>query len=74
MALRKWYIDEALHSFSRLLKVLPQMSGEEVVEALRLESETRRRKSIMIRLIGRAARINELAYVAQLKKEFGYAE
>lgn len=74
MASRKWYIDEALHSFSRLLRVLPQMTEEEVLEALQLESESRRRKSIIDRLIGRAARINEINYVNQLRRNCNYAD
>lgn len=68
--LRKWYVDEALHSFSRLMAVINRMTQEEVLEALKLESETRRRPSIMTRLIGKSARLNELQYVDQLKKRF----
>lgn len=67
---RKWYIDEALHSFSRLMAVLNRMNEREVLEALKLESESRRRPSITRRLIGRAARLNELQYVTNLKEQF----
>lgn len=69
---RKWYIDEALHSFSRMMAVIGRMTEEEVLEALKLESETRRRPSIMARLIGRAARLKELEYVGHLKSIFNY--
>lgn len=74
MAVRKWYLDEALHSFPRLMHVINTLTEEEVLEALALESGTRRRRSIMSRLISRAARLNEIKYVAQLKKEYGYAQ
>jgi hypothetical protein len=72
MAVRKWYIDEALHSFARLMRVINRMTEEEVLEALKLESETRRRPTIMSRLIGKAARLNELQYVNHLKTRFSY--
>jgi hypothetical protein len=70
MAVRKWYIDEALHSFPRLMHVLRDMSEEEVIAALKLECETRRRRSIMYRLVSRAARLNELKYVEELKRKY----
>lgn len=73
MAVRKWYIDEALHSFSRLLVVLASMTEEEVLAALALESSARRRPTVMSRLISRAARLNELNYVSELKGKYGYA-
>lgn len=54
------------------MTVINRMTEEEVLDALKLESETRRRASIMSRLIGKAARINEVQYVTHLKERFNY--
>lgn len=70
MATRKWYIDEALHSFTRLMSVINDMTEEEVYAALALEAGSRRRKSLMDRLIGRAARLTELKTVEHLKRTY----
>lgn len=67
---RKWYLDEALHSFSRLMSVINHMTEGEVKAALDLEAQTRRRKSIIIRLIGRAARLAEIRTSEQLKEQY----
>lgn len=73
MSVRKWYIDEALHSYSRLLEVLGTMTEEEVLAALELEASTRRRPTFLSRLVSRAVRLNELKYVAELKRKHGHA-
>lgn len=69
---RKFYIDQALLSYSSLMGVLSDMSEEEVIAALQLEAATRRRRSIIDRLISRAARLNELSYVANLKEKISW--
>jgi hypothetical protein len=46
------------------------MTEEEVLAALELESATNRRWSVIDRLVKRAARLNEIRYVAQLKERF----
>lgn len=70
MTVRKFLIGQALDSFSALKVHLAEMTEEEVLAALQLESATRRRPSIIDRLISRAARLNELSYVAKLKEKF----
>jgi len=70
MTVRKFLIGQALDSFSALKDHLTEMTEEEVLAALQLESATRRRPSIIDRLISRAARLNELSYVAKLKEQF----
>jgi hypothetical protein len=73
MSIRQYYIDEALQSFHRQRRIIAQMTEEECLEALRLESETRRRKSVMKPLIGRAVHLRERDYSKQLKRKFRYA-
>jgi len=52
----------------RLGEIIDELTHEEVIAALDLESGTRRRKSIINRLISRATRLNELAYTKSLKE------
>ena len=67
---RQWYVSEALDSVRRLNDILDELSEEEVIAALELESGSRRRRSIVERLISRAVRLNELKYVAHLKEKY----
>lgn len=70
MAVRSWHIDQALASYPSLKRVLGELTEEEVLRALELESATLRRRSIIDRLISRAVRLNELSYSRQLKEKF----
>jgi hypothetical protein len=70
MATRKHYIQQALESFSSLSKTLDELTEEEVLACLELEASSRRRQSILDRLISRAVRLNELLYNRQLKDKF----
>jgi hypothetical protein len=70
MSVRKMVIDQALTSYSGLIRVLPEMTEEEVLACLELESATLRRQSIIDRLISRAARLHECFYSSQLKEKF----
>lgn len=70
MAVRRFYINQALSSFKGLNAVLDELTEEEVLACLRLESSSRRRQSILDRLISRATRLNELSYNRQLKEKF----
>ena len=70
MSVRKACIDQALTSYPSLKAIVNELTEEEVMAALEIESATRRRQSIVLRLIARANRINELRYVAELKKKF----
>jgi hypothetical protein len=72
MSVRKWYVSEALTSFARLSELLPELTEEEVLACLRLESASNRRGTVIDRLISRAVRLNEIAYAAKLKKEFSH--
>jgi hypothetical protein len=68
MSVRKACIDQALTSYPSLKTIVNELTEEEVMAALDIESATRRRQSIVLRLI--ANRINELRYVAELKKKY----
>jgi hypothetical protein len=70
MRIRKFYIDQALKSFSDLARVLEELTEAEILACLELEASSRRRQSVLDRLISRAVRINELAYSTRLKEKF----
>lgn len=70
MAIRRSYIDDALASYTGLTRILEELTEEEVLACLRLEASSRRRQSILDRLISRAVRLNELSYNRQLKEQF----
>lgn len=70
MTVRRFYINQALTSFKCLSAVLDELTEEEVLACLRLESSSRRRQSILDRLISRAVRLNELTYNRHLKEKF----
>lgn len=70
MTVRKSYIDTALLSYASLASVIDELSEDEVLACLQLESASRRRQSIIDRLISRAVRINELSYSTSLKERF----
>lgn len=70
MAVRKWYLNQALASYPSLKRVLGELTQEEVLAALELESATLRRRSLIDRLISRAIRLNELTFTRQLKEQY----
>jgi hypothetical protein len=70
---RDWYVNQALESVVRLNEILSELTEDEVIAALRLESQSRRRRSIVDRLISRAVRLRELTYVNYLKEHYSYA-
>jgi hypothetical protein len=67
---REWYVGRALDSFQSLLEVLMELTADEVIAALELESQSRRRRAIVDRLVSRAIRLNEISYAAQLKEKY----
>lgn len=70
MAVRRYYIDQALKSFKGLTTALDELTEEEVLACLALEAGSRRRPSVLNRLISRAGRLQELRYTSQLKEKF----
>jgi hypothetical protein len=70
MAVRKWHLGQALESFARLNEIITELTEDEVLAALELEAASRRRRSMIDRLISRAVRLNEMNYVANLKEKY----
>lgn len=70
MTVRRYYIDQALTSYTSLTRTLSELTEEEVLACLKLESGTLRRSSVLNRLISRAGRLHELRYTSQLKEKF----
>lgn len=68
--IRKWYLDQALKSFTSLNEVLGKLTEKEVFAALELESASTRRQSFIDRLISRAVHLNKLSYRRQLTEKF----
>lgn len=66
----KYKVAEALRSFSALLRILDDLTEEEVLACLQLEASTQRRESVLNRLISRAVRLNEVSYSRQLKEKY----
>lgn len=67
---RDWYVSEALSSMMRLNELLLELTEDEVIAALTLESQSRRRRSIVDRLISRAVRMNEVNYSTTLRNKY----
>ena len=69
MEIRKWQVKQALQSAVLLAETLSSLTEKEVHYCLDLESETRRRKSLIECLINRAARFNKQRYIETLKEK-----
>ena len=70
MAVRKWHLNQALVSYPSLKAVIGELTLEEVIAALELESGSLRRRSLIDRLISRAVRLNEISFTNHLKEKF----
>ena len=70
MTVRKWYVNRALESYSSLNKIVNELTESEVMAALELEAASRRRHSIVTRLIQRAVRLQSIELTRQLKEKF----
>lgn len=68
--IRDWYVGQALTSVTRLNEILVELTEDEVLAALNLESQSTRRRSILDRLISRAVRLNEIEHAAKLKLKY----
>jgi hypothetical protein len=65
-----WNVSQALSSMARLTELLPELTEADVIAALELESRSRRRRSVINRLISRATRLNELRYSTSLQRKY----
>ena len=70
MTVRKWLLAQATQSYTTLRTVVNQLTYEEIIAALELESQSLRRKSIINRLISRASRLKEIETICQLKEKY----
>ena len=68
--IRQWHVQEALASYLSLQTMMSELTEQEVLRALEVEHRTRRRRSIIDRLIARAVRLNEITYQQQLKEKY----
>ena len=70
MTVRKWHLAQATQSYTTLRTVVNQLTYEEIIAALELESQSLRRKSIINRLISRASCLKEIETICQLKEKY----
>jgi len=68
--LREWHMSQALHSVARLNAVLLELTELEIMACLDLETASRRRQSIIVRLIKRAVRLKEIECAKALKLKY----
>lgn len=68
--IRQSFVTQALESYPELGRLINELTEKEVLQALNVESRTRRRQSIIDRLIARACRLNEINYQQQLKEKY----
>lgn len=69
-AVRKWYLGQATHTYATLRTVVNDLTHDEVIAALELESKSLRRPSVINRLISRASRLAEIETTRQLKEKY----
>ena len=70
MTVRKWHLAQATQSYTTLRTVVNQLTYEEIIAALELESQSMRRKSVINRLISRASRLKEIEFTRHLKEKY----
>ena len=73
-SIRKWYLNEALVSYRRLEAVADDLTLEEVMAALELESATQRRRSLTDKLISRAVRLEGIKIGIALSERFHHGK
>ncbi len=70
MTALSWKVQRALDSFRSLAGSIDELSEEEVYQALEFEVETRRRSSVINRLIAKAADLNRQTFLTTLKEKY----
>lgn len=64
-----WRTSRALESFRELSKVIDQLTEDEVYYCLRLEVETQRRKTVIDRLVAKAADFHRQHFITALQEK-----
>ena len=72
MAIREWHTKRTLESFRSLLDNVGELTEEDVLHCLHFEVGTRRRTSVVNRLIQQAAEINRQNYLNSLKEKLAW--
>ncbi|MBK8467619.1 MAG: hypothetical protein IPL32_17535 [Chloracidobacterium sp.] len=67
--LNEWRISEALTSVRRLMGVLQQMTDEELIEAIKLEEASLRRKHILEKLYRQSRVLARKTHQANIKEK-----
>ena len=67
--MRQWHVGQALRSFRYLDKIIDELTEEEVLHVLEIESGAQRRKTIMNRLLQKAVDLNRHNYEVTLKEK-----
>lgn len=70
MAVRQLHIAEALVSFRRLGRIMHELTLEEVMAALDLESASQRRLSLTTKLVDRAVQLESQTIRKRLQEKF----
>jgi len=70
MATRKWFTSRALVSYRALGKVVDGLTLDETTACLDLEAATRRRRSVIDRLIKRAVRLSLIEIETRLQEKY----
>jgi hypothetical protein len=65
-----WKVQRALDSFRSFADAFSELTEQEVLDALEFESSTRRRVSIMDRLISKAGDFHRQHYLNSLKEKY----
>jgi hypothetical protein len=69
MAVRKLFVAEALVSIRRLNRITDELTIEEVMACLNLESASRRRQSVTDKLISQAVRLESQSLLERLQEK-----
>ena len=67
---REWHVKRALESMVSLAEISRDLTLDEVLYCLDLESQSQRRKSVMATLIRLAAKLNKRIYIQSLKETY----
>jgi len=70
MATRKWFTTQALRSYRSLARVVDSLTLSEITACLELEAASRRRRSVIDRLIQRAVRLSVIEIENRLQEKY----
>ena len=73
-AVRELYVRGATRSYTSLHEIISELTQAEILAALRFEVSTRRRRSIINRLISRGAALAAAEYVTYTLKEIRWRD